>query len=31
MTLVVPIPGGIELTLEHLLLDVNGTLTYRGC
>ena len=30
MTLSVPIPGRGELRLEHLLLDVNGTLTSRG-
>lgn len=30
MTLCVPIPGRSELRLEHLLLDVNGTLTNRG-
>jgi soluble P-type ATPase len=30
MTVVIPIPGGTELRLEHLLLDVNGTLTERG-
>ena len=26
----VPVPGGEELRLEHLVLDVNGTLTDRG-
>jgi len=26
----IPIPGGEDLTLEHLVLDVNGTLTHRG-
>ena len=30
MTLSVPIPGRAELGLDHLLLDVNGTLTNRG-
>ena len=30
MTLSVSIPGLAELRLEHLLLDVNGTLTNRG-
>ena len=30
MTVSVPIPGRGELRLEHLLLDVNGTLTKRG-
>jgi soluble P-type ATPase len=30
MTLTVAIPGLAELALEHLLLDVNGTLTNRG-
>jgi soluble P-type ATPase len=30
VTLSVPIPGRGELRLEHLLLDVNGTLTDRG-
>ena len=30
MTLSVPIPVGSDLVLEHLLLDVNGTLTNRG-
>lgn len=30
MTLVVEIPGSATLRLEHLLLDVNGTLTMRG-
>ena len=30
MTLVVEIPGSETLRLEHLLLDVNGTLTDRG-
>ena len=30
MTLAIPIPGRDELRLEHLLLDVNGTLTSRG-
>jgi len=30
MTVSVPIPGRGELRLEHLLLDVNGTLTTRG-
>lgn len=30
MTLSVPIPGRGELRLEHLLVDVNGTLTNRG-
>ena len=28
--MVVAVPGGVELRLEHLLLDVNGTLTDRG-
>jgi len=26
----VPVPGGEDLILEHLVLDVNGTLTDRG-
>jgi len=30
LTVSVPIPGRAELRLEHLLLDVNGTLTDRG-
>jgi soluble P-type ATPase len=30
MTLSITIPGRSELHLEHLLLDVNGTLTDRG-
>jgi soluble P-type ATPase len=30
MTLCVPIPGRGELRLDHLVLDVNGTLTNRG-
>jgi len=30
VTLLVPIPGRAELGLDHLLLDVNGTLTNRG-
>jgi soluble P-type ATPase len=30
VALVVDIPGGASLRLEHLLLDVNGTLTDRG-
>jgi len=30
VTLVVDIPGGRPLELEHLLLDVNGTLSDRG-
>jgi P-type E1-E2 ATPase len=30
MTLVVPIPGAADLELEHVVLDVNGTLTDRG-
>ncbi len=30
MTLIVAIPGRAALELEHLLLDVNGTLTNRG-
>jgi soluble P-type ATPase len=30
VTVSVPIPGRAELRLEHLLLDVNGTLTSRG-
>ena len=30
MTLSVSIPGRAELRLEHLLVDVNGTLTDRG-
>ena len=30
MTLTVPIPGRTRLELEHLMLDVNGTLTNRG-
>ena len=30
MTLSITIPGRSELRLEHLLLDVNGTLTNRG-
>jgi P-type E1-E2 ATPase len=30
MTIVLLIPGGPTLTLEHVLLDVNGTLSDRG-
>jgi P-type E1-E2 ATPase len=30
MTLFVPIPGRHELRLDHVILDVNGTLTNRG-
>jgi len=30
MTIVVPVPGGTDLRLTSLLLDVNGTLTHRG-
>ena len=30
MTLSVPIPGRAGLRLDHLVLDVNGTLTNRG-
>lgn len=30
VTLSVSIPGRVELRLEHLVLDVNGTLTNRG-
>jgi soluble P-type ATPase len=30
LTLSIKIPGRSELRLEHLLLDVNGTLTNRG-
>jgi P-type E1-E2 ATPase len=30
VTIVVPLPGGRTLELEHLLLDVNGTLSDRG-
>ncbi len=30
MTLAVAIPGRPEVRLEHLMLDVNGTLTNRG-
>lgn len=30
MTLTIGIPGGVELRLDHLMLDVNGTLTNRG-
>ena len=30
MSLCVPIPGRNELRLDHLILDVNGTLTNRG-
>lgn len=30
MTLVVDIPGGRRLELDHLVLDVNGTLSDRG-
>jgi P-type E1-E2 ATPase len=26
----IPIPGGDDLTVEHLVLDVNGTLTHHG-
>jgi P-type E1-E2 ATPase len=26
----VPVPGGADLRLEHLLLDINGTLSDRG-
>lgn len=29
-TIVIPLPGGPTLTLEHVLLDVNGTLSDRG-
>jgi soluble P-type ATPase len=30
MTVLVPIPGGEDLVLDHLVLDVNGTLSDRG-
>jgi P-type E1-E2 ATPase len=30
MTIRVDVPGGPDLRLEHLVLDVNGTLTDRG-
>jgi len=30
MTLEIPIPGASPFELDHLLLDVNGTLTNRG-
>jgi P-type E1-E2 ATPase len=30
LTVHVPVPGGEDLTFEHLVLDVNGTLTDRG-
>jgi hypothetical protein len=30
MTIEAPIPGGVDLHLHYLLLDVNGTLTDRG-
>jgi soluble P-type ATPase len=30
MTLAIPIPGGEDLRLDHVMLDVNGTLTNRG-
>ncbi len=30
MTVEVAVPGRTRLTLDHLILDVNGTLTYRG-
>jgi soluble P-type ATPase len=30
VTIAVDIPGGRSLSIEHLLLDVNGTLTDRG-
>jgi soluble P-type ATPase len=30
VTLHVPVPGDEDLSLEHLVLDVNGTLTDRG-
>ena len=30
MTFAIPIPGGEDLRLDHLMLDVNGTLTNRG-
>jgi P-type E1-E2 ATPase len=30
LTVHVPVPGGEDLNLEHLVLDVNGTLTDRG-
>ena len=30
MTLAIPIPGGEDVRLHHLMLDVNGTLTGRG-
>jgi P-type E1-E2 ATPase len=30
VTIVLPLPGGPTLKLEHLLLDVNGTLSDRG-
>ena len=26
----IPIPGGEDLNLEHLVMDVNGTLSDRG-
>ncbi len=30
MTVCVPIPGCNDLRLDHVILDVNGTLTNRG-
>jgi P-type E1-E2 ATPase len=30
VTIVLPLPGGPTLKLEHLLLDLNGTLSDRG-
>ena len=30
MTLAIEIPGGADVRLDHLMLDVNGTLTNRG-
>jgi hypothetical protein len=30
LTVRVPVPGGEDLNLEHLVLDANGTLTDRG-
>jgi hypothetical protein len=30
LTLHVPVPGGHDLSLEHLVLDVNGILSDRG-
>jgi soluble P-type ATPase len=30
VTIHVPVPGGQDLSIEHLVLDVNGTLTDRG-